>query len=180
MRATTAVTAAAVVATAVTGALLGTTAGHADDDGLSAVRQVTAKYHDISVATGDGFQELTDAAGVACIQDPNGSGTMGIHYVKMSRVGDPSIKANEPELVIYQPMKNGQMKLVAVEYVVVAQAWADAGHDKAPSLFGKTFKLIPQPNRYGLPPFYELHAWAWDHNKSGDFADYNPGVSCGA
>jgi hypothetical protein len=178
MRGRTAITASAVIATAVTGVLFSAGQGRAADDGLSAVRQVTAKYHDVNTATSDGFAQLTDAAGIACIVDPDGAGTMGIHYVLMSRVGDPSIKATEPELVIYQPQKNGQLKLVAVEYVVVAQAWADAGHAEAPSLFGRTFTLIPEPNRYGLPPFFELHAWAWDHNKSGDFADYNPGVSC--
>lgn len=152
--------------------------GHAADDGLSAVRQVTAQYHDISTATSDGFGQLKDKNGIACIVDPKGAGTMGIHYVLGSRVGDPSIKASEPELLIYEPQKNGTMKLVALEYVVLAQAWADAGHTEAPSLFGRTFRLVPEGNRYGLPDFFELHAWAWDHNKSGDFADYNPGVSC--
>ncbi len=32
--------------------------------------------------------------------------------------------------------------------------------------------------RYGLPPFYELHAWIWKRNPSGTFSDWNPRVSC--
>jgi hypothetical protein len=174
-----AVLAAGIVALGTAGAVLVATQSQAADDRFSAVRSATAKYHDVSVAKADGFGELKDAKGIACIVDPNGAGTMGIHYVLGSRVGDPAINATEPELVIYQPQKNGQLKLVAVEYVVLAQAWADAGHATAPSLFGQTFKLVSSPNRYGLPPFFELHAWIWDHNKAGMLADYNPGVSCG-
>jgi hypothetical protein len=37
---------------------------------------------------------------------------------------------------------------------------------------------MPSPNRYGLPPFYELHAWVWKHNPSGMFNDWNPLVTC--
>ena len=38
--------------------------------------------------------------------------------------------------------------------------------------------MIGTPNRYGLPPFYELHAWIWKHNPRGMFDDWNPLVSC--
>jgi hypothetical protein len=34
------------------------------------------------------------------------------------------------------------------------------------------------PNRYGIPPFYALHVWAWRPNPSGVFADWNTKVSC--
>jgi hypothetical protein len=34
------------------------------------------------------------------------------------------------------------------------------------------------PNRYGLPAFWELHAWVWRHNPNGLFDDWNPRVSC--
>ena len=33
-------------------------------------------------------------------------------------------------------------------------------------------------NRYGIPAFYELHAWVWKDNPAGTFADYNPDVTC--
>jgi hypothetical protein len=39
---------------------------------------------------------------------------------------------------------------------------------------------VPAGNRYGLPSFYELHAWLWKPNPSGVFADYNPRVHCPA
>jgi hypothetical protein len=177
MRTRTALGAVLVIAAASVGGVLLASPGSAANDGLDQVRSATAKYHNIDVATADGFTELKDAAGIACI-DKAGAGGMGIHYVLGSRVGNPAENAGEPELVIYEPQKNGQMKLVAVEYVVVASDWSKAGHTAPPSLFGHTFTLVTSPNRYGLPDFFELHAWAWDHNKSGDFADYNPNVVC--
>jgi len=45
-------------------------------------------------------------------------------------------------------------------------------------LFGQAFSAVGTDNRYGLPPFYELHAWIWKRNPNGMFADYNPRVDC--
>ena len=178
MRARTAVGAALVTLTAAAAALVTAGPSSASSSGLDRVRAATAGYHDISSARAAGFAELHDAADIACI-DQAGAGGMGVHYVLGSRVGDPTENAAAPELLVYAP-RDGRMKLVAVEYVVIAAAWFDAGHDAPPSLLGHEFKLIPDGNRYGLPPFFELHAWVWDHNKSGMFADYNPNVICPA
>jgi hypothetical protein len=38
--------------------------------------------------------------------------------------------------------------------------------------------LVPSPNRYGLPAFYEMHVWAWEDNPKGSFADWNTRVNC--
>ncbi|MBV9326757.1 MAG: hypothetical protein JO352_23605 [Chloroflexi bacterium] len=38
--------------------------------------------------------------------------------------------------------------------------------------------LTPADNRYGLPPFYSLHAWIWRDNPAGMFSMWNPDVSC--
>ena len=56
--------------------------------------------------------------------------------------------------------------------------WQAAGHGSPPSLFGRTFDFTPSPNRYGLPPFYSLHAWIWKPNPSGLLFAWNPRVSC--
>jgi hypothetical protein len=53
-----------------------------------------------------------------------------------------------------------------------------AGNTAGPTLFGQPLKLIPMGNRYGLPPFYEIHAWIWQHNPDGMFKDWNPSGSC--
>jgi hypothetical protein len=82
---------------------------------------------------------------------------------------------------VYEPQPNGRLRLVAVEYVVFQDAWHDAhpGDTGKPELFGEEFEAVGAGNRYGLPPFYELHAWLWKHNPKGTFGeDWNPRVSC--
>ena len=143
---------------------------------VAAARAATARFHNIATATRAGYELLTDAAGIACIEEP-GMGGMGIHYVKPALVADPSIHLRRPEALVYQPDKHGTLHLVALEYVVIAADW-DATHSEPPSLFDHTFDFTPSPNRFGLPPFYSLHAWVWKHNPAGTFAMWNPRVHC--
>lgn len=144
----------------------------AAQDDVAAARAATAEYHHGH----PGYGLLTDAAGIACIDKP-GEGGMGVHYVNGALVGDDKVSATTPELLVYEPDRNGRQTLVAAEYVVFQAAW-DAKHDQAPELFGREFELVQAGNRYGLPPFYELHAWLWKHNPSGFFEDWNPRVTC--
>jgi hypothetical protein len=57
---------------------------------------------------------------------------------------------------------------------------AEHGTGSKPSLFGQQFE--PNPGtRFGLPPFYALHAWVWKPNPTpltGIFAAWNPRVTC--
>jgi hypothetical protein len=142
---------------------------------LSIARAATARFHDLEEAIDSGYGLLRDAKGIACIDNP-GVGVMGIHYVNGALVSDGVVNAATPEALVYQQQPDGELRLVAVEYVVFFSKWSGSS---PPSLFGQTFKLIGTPNRYGLPAFYELHAWIWKHNPSGMFADWNPRGSCG-
>jgi len=153
---------------------------HAGDPGLAAARSATAGFHQLDRATSPpaGYGVLLDAKGIACIDLP-GTGAMVIHYVNGGLFDDPAIDATKPEALVYEPEKNGQMRLVALEYVVIKSAW-DANHASPPSLFGQTFNLTLSPNRFGLPAFYSLHAWIWKHNPVDMFAPWNPDVSCAA
>jgi hypothetical protein len=143
---------------------------------LRKARVATADYRHLAAAEADGYALLTDAQGVACIDNP-GVGAMGVHYVKEVLVGDAAVDPSTPEALVYEPGRRGRMRLVALEYVVFQEQW-DAEHDFPPELFGREFMLIPAPNRYGLPAFYELHVWLWKHNPRGLFDDWNPRVSC--
>jgi hypothetical protein len=150
------------------------TAATAKPCDLSKARAATAGYHHIDKAVAAGYAEFRDAQGIACIDNP--AGGMGIHYVKLSLV-DGVVNPAAPEALVYEPQRNGRLRLVAAEYIVPAAAWSGS---EPPSLFGQEFELIGSPNRYGLDPFYELHAWLWKHNPSGMFEDWNPRVECPA
>ena len=97
-------------------------------------------------------------------------GGMGYHYVNLSLV-DLTLEATQPEVLVYAPGPNGQMRLVAAEYMVPAPPW-DALNSSPPVLMGETFEYNPHLDAY------TLHAWVWQHNPAGMFAPWNPTVSC--
>ena len=169
--------AAAVVALASGTAAAATTTQHPHDP-LGQLRQATDKYHSIAVAEQNKYGLLTDVDGIAYIDMP-GMGGMGVHWANSALVSDPAILPNQPEAMVYAPDRDGTLRLAAVEYVVVKSAW-DATHSAPPMLFGHTFNLTDAPNRFGLPAFYSLHVWAWQHNPAGTFEMWNPRVHCPA
>lgn len=137
------------------------------------VRIATAKYLDINVALKEGWVRATP-----CVSGPT-SGAMGVHYVLPARVGDGVAKADEPEALIYEPLASGQLRLVGVEFIVLANDWARMHPEGGtPAIDGHLTHYVGEPNRYGLPAFYELHVWAWENNPNGSFADFNSKVTC--
>jgi hypothetical protein len=137
-------------------------------------KSATARFHDLDKAKAAGYTvQVFDAAGITCIAQP-GQGAMGIHMLNPALL-DGSIDAKSPELLVYEPKNNGELKLVALEYLVFVADWT---RSSPPSLFGRQFDFIPAGNRYGLPPFYALHAWIWKPNPSGILQPYNPRVEC--
>lgn len=141
-------------------------------------RQATAIYNDPTAAAAAGYELLTDAAGLACIDQP-GAGAMGVHFVKGALVQAGTLDAARPQALVYEVDPGGHMRLVALEYVVFQAAW-DAAHTAPPTLFGQPFMLNPAGNRFGLPAFYALHAWVWKNNPAGTFSMWNPTVHCEA
>ena len=107
-------------------------------------------------------------APIPCTSGIDG-GAMGVHYVNGEYLKDEIPDIKRPQAVMYEPLPDGKMELVAVEYIT----------SKGPaSLEGQLFSFTGAPNRYGLGPFYELHVWAWKPNPRGAFADMNPNVTC--
>ena len=126
------------------------------------VRVANSRFKDVSVAVAEGYAPIPCASGVD-------GGAMGIHYVNANYLKDETVDIKRPQAVMYEPMPDGKMALVAVEYIAF----------KGPaSLEGQLFNFTGAPNRYGLGPFYELHVWAWKTNPRGAFADMNPDVTC--
>jgi hypothetical protein len=148
----------------------------------------TAKFNSLTIAKKAGYSILADSAGITCIAEPQ-MGAMGVHYVKGDLVKDPAIDAKHPEALVYAPDGHGRLHLAAVEYVVIKADW-DAHNTPVgvgappwvkpapPELFGQKFNFTDAPNRYGLPPFYSLHAWIWKENPMGTFEMWNPSVHC--
>jgi hypothetical protein len=134
------------------------------------VREATTSFQDVRQAVAAGYEQF-----LGCVSGPQ-EGAMGVHFVNAALVGDGELDTDHPEALVYES-KDGRLRLLAVEYIVVADAW-HAHHALPPVLNGQVFQYNSSPNRYGLPAFYELHVWAWRDNPHGAFVDWNPRVSC--
>lgn len=157
--------------------ILSSTVADATND-LARARAATARFHDVDRFGPAGYGgPLEDLNGISCIANP-GVGVMGIHFVNGKLVADAKLDVETPEALVYQQLPNGKLRLVAAEYVIFQGAWLQAGNRGTPTLFGQPMNFVPLGNRYGLPPFYEIHAWIWMNNPAGIFKDWNPSGSC--
>lgn len=128
------------------------------DWALKKVRAATAKYHSVEKAIKDGYTPTPDFIG-----------NMGYHYVNPALVADGKIDPLKPEVMLYAPDKNGNLKLVAVEYLSIAET--------GNSLFGRNYDpaiIHPVTGEVIVPP--SLHAWIWEKNPDGVFAQFNPRI----
>jgi len=140
---------------------------------IDKVRSATERFKDINVAISEGFVQ-----GTPCVSGPD-TGAMGVHFVKPARIAAGVLQADEPEALIYEPLPGGALRLVGVEFIVLASVWQSQNPaGGTPALEGDLLNYVSAPNRYGLPDFYELHVWAWENNPKGSFADWNTHVSC--
>jgi hypothetical protein len=137
------------------------------------VRESTARFKDPADAEAEGYQLM-----FGCVSGPD-AGAMGLHYVNLSLVSAGVLDATRPQIVIYEPLPNGRRRLIGADYLLLAEAW-DAKNAGPPQLMGQLFHLFEAPNRFGLPPFYTLHVWAWKDSPTGTFVNWNHNVSCDA
>ncbi len=130
---------------------------------LATLRQVTASFHNFAKATAAGWStQITP-----CMEGSEGG--MGFHYGNVALI-DATARVEAPELLLYEPERNGELRLVAVEYIIPYTARSRSA--TPPVLFGRAFK---QNDGFQL---WALHAWVWKDNPSGIFADWNPQVTC--
>ena len=132
---------------------------------VSAVRAATSKYHDVSVAIAEGYLPTEH-----CVDSPEGG--MGYHYFNPHLGGDLASDPLQPELLIYAPSVNGNLRLVAVEYFQ-----ANAGQAR-PTIMGQPYDGPMAGHEPGMPEHYDLHFWIWQPNPDGVFASWNRSVSC--
>jgi hypothetical protein len=156
---------------------LPTTAAAAEEDELDAARAGTEAYQDMAAAEAAGYGQPVDVPLEDCIASTDDTGAMGFHFINGDLVGDAELDPAAPEALVYEEGDDGSLTLVALEYVVFAEAW-DAENDAPPVLFEQELMLVEEPNRYELPSFYALHSWIWKENPSGLYASFNPDVTC--
>jgi hypothetical protein len=140
---------------------------------IKVVREATDRFQDVEVAKSEGY-----ALQFGCVSGSE-SGAMGMHFVNGALVGDGEVDPTRPEIVIYEPMPNGKLKLIGADFLVLADAW-NAKHAAPPEMMGQLFHLFEAPNRFGLPAFYTLHVWAWKDSPTGAFVNWHQNVSCNA
>ena len=140
---------------------------------VAVVKESTERFKDVALAEAAGY-----GLQFGCVSGPDW-GAMGLHYVNFPLVLDGELDATRPEIVIYEPLPNGRLRLIGADYLVLADAW-HARHPEPPQLMGQLLHLFEAPNRFGLPAFYTLHVWAWKDNPNGTFVNWHKNVSCDA
>jgi hypothetical protein len=141
----------------------------AGSDSLAEVRAATSQFFELADAIDAGFVPFALDGGDTPTCFDSDSGGMGVHYVRnVDAVTDPL----DPEALVYELAEDGQPSLVAVEYVVPQEFVEDViGNVVAlPELHGEPF------HKHASLPLYILHAWIWEENPEGVFADFNPAV----
>jgi hypothetical protein len=141
-----------------------TKSSHSDQNKLIAlIRRSTVKYQDIELALSDGY-----------VFPPYCVPGMGYHLARPDLIENMIIDPEQPQVLLYEKMKNGKFKLVGVEFIVDIDDW-DAENSEPPKLGNQSFDKLPQG-----PPFpsYQLHVWVWKHNPNGMYFPVNPNVSC--
>lgn len=137
----------------------------AADKGNPLVEQVqmaNARFEDSKVALAEGYTAISCTDGVDGV-------ITGVHYVNAKYLTDEVPAIGRPQALMYEPGDDGQLNLIAVEYITF----------KGPTwLEGHPYHYIAAPNRYGLVPFYDLLVWSGEPNPRGVFADKTPNFTC--
>jgi len=138
------------------------------------VRFYSAKYQDYHQAIRDNYN-----LGFGCVSGSD-QGAMGLHFINMELVKSGVIDVTRPQIILYEPMPDGSLKLTGADFLVDAEQWDnDKTHAPGPpELMGQLFHYFDAPNRFGLKPFYTLHVWAWKDNPNGAFVNWHPDVAC--
>jgi len=136
------------------------------------VREATERFKDPAVAEGEGYQ-----LAFGCVSGPD-YGAMGLHFVNMNLVGDPTLDPTHPDIVLYEPLPDGRLRLIGADFLVLASAWDALHPGEPPRIMGQLLHLFEAPNRFGLPAFYTLHVWAWKESPTGTFVNWHANVSC--
>ena len=168
----------ALVATAVAASLIsaGTTgvvgaSARIDEPLLKDLRAATARFHSLAQAKDAGYVQ-----GSPCEASPRGG--MGFHYINPALMANPAIDPFHPEILLYEPKKNGQLRLVGVEYLTFDADQSLATDNDRPFLGVVPFEGPMPGHTPQMPVHYDLHVWLFKENPDGVYATWNPDVTC--
>lgn len=168
----------------------------AADVDLDQLRELTAKYKDISVALEEGYIAPDNNCVSAAAEGlPAELGAMGIHYIHPAlleitgtepRVDGMSTHTDwmRPSVLIYEPQADGSLELVAVENLVFEKAWEASGKTEELVLNGRGWDHMaddpatPGDEAHGFMPHFDQHVWLYRENPMGDLMPFNPNVTC--
>ena len=135
---------------------------------LAALRRAIGRFHNVEQARAARWNfVIPDLDGRLCFE--TAAGGMGFHYANRGLIEDGLVDPARPEALLYEPQKNGRLRLVGVEYIVPIALWAGS---EPPRLYGREFPEVPGFGVYGL------HVWIGKENPVSLFEPYNPTVSC--
>jgi hypothetical protein len=96
---------------------------------LAQIRAATARYHRVEVAKEDGYERrrfpFPPFDPIPCIE------AEGIRYGNLSLI-DGVVDPTRPELLLYEPLPNGKLRLAGVQFLVVCPAWLVARGCESP------------------------------------------------
>ena len=150
---------------------------HDSPDALtSAQRKViveaTSRFANVDVALAAGYLATDECAELPDV------GAMGYHFVNPALVGDGRIDPTTPDVLLYEKGRNGRWRLVGVEYMAF-DADQDPGTDAdRPTMMGHPLEGPMPGHEPGMPVHYDLHAWVYKDNPTGQLAPWNPTVRC--
>jgi hypothetical protein len=125
---------------------------------LARARQATLLFHDKAQAEDSQYVDVNLFV----------SG-QGFHFVNFGLLNG-TFNPAKPQILVYAPTSQGRLRLVAVEYAVPI-----ALSPEAPAGFaGENDAWHQEPDALG--GVWVLHAWVWQANPKGIFADNNPNV----
>ena len=122
---------------------------------LEQVRGATARFHDLDTAKAAGYElGWVNGAGTRIIaglrrQSQPGGGAMGYHYFNKKLMADDKVNLLKPEVLVYATGDDGELELVAVEWVARGPNSNPPGPAEPPTVLGHA-DAHPRPSR-GLP-----------------------------
>jgi hypothetical protein len=165
---------------------------------LAEIRHATERFRDVNVALAEGY--IRDPANLCETAEMTGLsrklGTMGLHYFRPDMLGitappNPRVGGTgtytdfvKPAVLVYEPQADGSLELIAVENLVFAKAWKQAGHDAPPSFHDVPWDSMiddpatPADEAHNFEPHHDRHIWLYRENPNGIFAQFNPRVTC--